>query len=117
MPTGCAALIHALRFNRFALDEALGTAAGPMARHGLIPFLRAQGGPGRDALRALADWWREGRNALPEEPALNISPVGAGAPLVTAERVAREREPGDGSRQLTVLEQLAAALGEQARSK
>jgi hypothetical protein len=40
-----------------------------------------------------------------------ISPIPEGIPLLEAERIAREREPGDGSPQKTVTEQIEAALG------
>jgi hypothetical protein len=40
-----------------------------------------------------------------------ISPIPEGIPLLEAERIAREREPGDGSPQKTVIEQIEVALG------
>ncbi len=39
-----------------------------------------------------------------------ISPIPEGIPLLEAERIAREREPGDGSPQRTVVEQIEAVL-------
>ncbi len=39
-----------------------------------------------------------------------ISPIPEGIPLLEAEQIAREREPGDGSPQKTVIEQIEAAL-------
>jgi uncharacterized protein (DUF433 family) len=39
-----------------------------------------------------------------------ISPILEGIPLLEAERIAREHEPGDGSSQKTVAEQIEAAL-------
>jgi hypothetical protein len=39
-----------------------------------------------------------------------ISPIPEVIPLLEAERIAREREPGDGSPQKTVIEQIEAAL-------
>jgi len=39
-----------------------------------------------------------------------MSPIPEGIPLLEAERIAWEREPGDGSRQRTVGEQIEAAL-------
>lgn len=40
-----------------------------------------------------------------------ISPISKGIPLLEAERIAREREPGDGSPQKAVVEQVEKALG------
>ena len=39
-----------------------------------------------------------------------ISPIPEGITLLKAERIAREREPGDGSPQKSVVEQIEAAL-------
>ncbi len=39
-----------------------------------------------------------------------ISPIPEGIPLLEAERIAREREPGDGSPQKSVVEQIQTAL-------
>lgn len=41
-----------------------------------------------------------------------ISPIPEGIPLLEAERIAREREPGDGLPQQTVIEQIEVALQE-----
>jgi hypothetical protein len=38
-----------------------------------------------------------------------ISPIPKGIALLEAERLAREREPGDGPKQSTVVEQIEAA--------
>jgi hypothetical protein len=40
-----------------------------------------------------------------------ISPIPEGIPLLEAEKLAREREPGDGSMQRSVVEQIEAAIG------
>jgi hypothetical protein len=41
----------------------------------------------------------------------SISPIPEGIPLLEAERIAREREPGDGSPQKTMIEHIETALG------
>ncbi len=41
----------------------------------------------------------------------NISPIPEGIPLLEAERIARERESGDGSPQKAVVEQIEKVLG------
>lgn len=40
-----------------------------------------------------------------------ISPIPEGIPLLEAERIAREREPEDGSPQQTVVERIEETLG------
>jgi len=42
-----------------------------------------------------------------------ISPIPEGIPLLEAERIAREREPGDGSPQQTVVERIEETIGMQ----
>ncbi|MFZ5823376.1 MAG: hypothetical protein ACOY94_03405 [Bacillota bacterium] len=97
------ALIHALRFNRFALDDLLG--AGGAATP-LVPYCLAQGEGGRQMLAELRQWWQTGVNRLEAEPPATISPVGSGTSLVDAEALARRLEPGDGAPQRSVVEQL-----------
>jgi hypothetical protein len=54
--------------------------------------------------------WIEVNDIGTPHPA-TISPIPEGIPLLEAERIAREREPGDGSSQKTMIEQIEAALG------
>jgi len=104
------ALIYALRYNRFLLDEVLsgrpqGTPLGP-----LIPECLKRGEEGWRMLLALRDWWQTGTNDIGTPRPETISPIPEGIPLLEAERIAREREPGDGSPQKGVVEQIEAAL-------
>jgi len=104
------ALIHALRFNRFLLDEALsgrelGTPLWP-----IIPHCLERGKEGRRMLTALRDWWQNGTNDIGTPRSDSISPLPEGVSLWKAERIARQREPGDGSPQKTVVEQIHAVL-------
>jgi tetratricopeptide (TPR) repeat protein len=105
------ALIHALRFNRFLLDEVLvgrehGTPLRPIIRQCL------EGGEdGRKMLMALRDWWQSGMNDIGTPRSDTISPLPEGISLMEAERIAREREPGIGTLQQSVIEQINAALG------
>jgi tetratricopeptide (TPR) repeat protein len=97
------ALVHALRFNRFLLDEALaGREAGTVLRPVIPACLE------RDArlLDALGAWWQAATNDVGAE---TVSPLAPGATLVDAEREARAREPGPGDAQRTVVEQLRSA--------
>jgi ATP/maltotriose-dependent transcriptional regulator MalT len=105
------ALLHALRFNRFLLDEVL---AGRPNASPLQPILAScleHGHAGREILTSLRDWWTSGVDDadMPAEP---VSPLPAGIPLPDAERIARAREPGTGTAQPTVLEQIEAALSD-----
>jgi tetratricopeptide (TPR) repeat protein len=104
------ALIHALRFNRFLLDEALsergqGTALDPIILNSI-----ERGEEGQRMLVALREWWQNGTNNIGVPRPDTISPVPEGISLIEAERMARNREPGDGSQQRDVVEQINAAL-------
>ena len=61
-------------------------------------------------LMALRDWWQSGINDIGAARPDTISPIPEGIALLEAERIAREREPGDGTPQKTVMEQLALHL-------
>ncbi len=61
-------------------------------------------------LTALSDWWQTGVNDIGTPCPDTISPIPEGIPLLEAERIAREREPGDGSLQKSVIEQIEVAL-------
>lgn len=104
------ALIYALRYNRFLLDEVLwgGGIATPLCS--ILPHCVERGEEGRGMLVALRDWWRMGANDIGTPRLDTISPIAEGIPLVEAERMAREREPGDGRPQNTSVEQIDAAL-------
>ncbi|MDQ2807288.1 MAG: tetratricopeptide repeat protein [Chloroflexota bacterium] len=104
------ALIYALRFNRFLLDEVLwgGGVATPLRP--LIPTCLARGAEGRQMLTALRDWWQTGSNDTGTPRPDTISPLPEGSPLLEAERLAREREPGDGSAQHPVVAKIEEAL-------
>lgn len=104
------ALIYALRYNRFLLDEVLAGRAHGSPLPSLIPYCLARGQEGRQLLRALRDWWRSDKNDIGASRPDTISPLPEGSPLLEAEQVARLREPGDGSSQRTVIDQIEAAL-------
>jgi hypothetical protein len=61
-------------------------------------------------LLALRDWWKTGINDIGAPRPDTISPIPEGLALLEAEKLAREREPGDGSAQKSVVEQIEAAL-------
>ena len=104
------AMIYALRYNRFLLDEVLiGRPQGTPLRP-IIPECARRGEEGRRMLIALRDWWQTGLNDIGTPRPDTISPIPEGIPLLEAERIAREREPGDDSLQKSVVEQIEAAL-------
>jgi tetratricopeptide (TPR) repeat protein len=104
------ALIYALRYNRFLLDEVLSGRPQGTPLRPIIPECLRRGEEGRRVLIALRDWWKTGLNDIGTPRPDTISPIPEGIPLLEAERIAREREPGDGSPQKSVVEQIEAAL-------
>ena len=105
------ALIHALRFNRFMLDEVLWGGGICTPLRPIIPTCLEHGEEGRRMLIALRDWWQTGCNDTGTPRPDTISPVPEGIPLLEAERIARRLETGDGKPQVTVIEKLEEALG------
>ena len=110
------ALIFALRYNRFLLDEVLwggnvGTPLDPIIPHclerGQDPLTRANS---RRMLVALREWWVIGVNDIGVLRPDTISTIPEGIPLLKAESLARETEPGDGTPQKWVIEQIDAFL-------
>jgi hypothetical protein len=110
------ALIYALRYNRFLLDEVLSGRPQGTPLRPIIPECLKRGEEGRRMLIALRDWWQTGVNDIGTPRPDTISPIPEGIPLLEAERIARERESGDGSPQKSVVEQIEAAL-EECRSR
>jgi tetratricopeptide (TPR) repeat protein len=104
------ALIYALRYNRFLLDEVLSGRPQGTPLRPIIPACLKRGEEGRRMLIALRDWWQTGVNDIGTPRPDTISPIPEGIPLLEAERIAREREPGDGTPQKSVVEQIEAAL-------
>jgi tetratricopeptide (TPR) repeat protein len=104
------ALMYALRYNRFLLDEILwgGGIATPLRP--IIPYCLERDEEGRRMLVELCDWWQTGTNDVGAPRPGTISPIPEGIPLLEAERIARKREPGDGSVQVTVVEKVEQAL-------
>jgi tetratricopeptide (TPR) repeat protein len=106
------ALMYALRFNRFLLDEVLD---GQPKRTPLISIVRSCTGHGADGVRmlnALRDWWQD-KNSLVSigtPTAASISKVPLGMSLLDAEKLARELEPGH-QKQVDVLTQIRRAIG------
>ncbi len=103
------ALIYGLRFNRFLLDALLtGGIYSPLQP--LIPYLKSKDKKGQKYLEALRDGWRKGKNEVKSDRHGTISALPEGISLKEAEQTARQREPGSGAAQKTVLEQLKEKL-------
>ncbi len=100
------ALIYALRYNRFLLDEALQgnvhTAFQP-----IIPHCLEKGEEGHRMLATLREWWKKGNNDIGTPRPDSISPIPERISLLAAETMARQQfEPGNGILQRSVIEQL-----------
>ena len=104
------AMIYALRYNRFLLDEVLSGRPQGTPLRPIIPYCLERGEDGRKMLIALRDWWKTGVNDVGTPRPDTISPIPEAIALLEAERIAREREPGDGSPQKSVVEQIEGVL-------
>jgi len=104
------ALAYALRYNRFLLDELLSGRPQGTPLRPIIPHCLERGEEGLKMLTALRDWWQTGANDIGMPRPNTISPIHEGIPLLEAERIARQREPGDGSPQKSMIEKIDAAL-------
>ena len=105
------AMIYALRYNRFLLDELLSGRPQGTPLHPITQSCLERGEEGKNNLIALQDWWRTGLNDIGTPRPDTISPIPEGIPLLKAEKIARECESGDGSAQKSVIEQIEAAIG------
>lgn len=106
------ALIYALRYNRFLLDEALSgrplrTPGGTPLRP-IIPHCLERGEEGQRMLAELRDWWEKGDVGAPHTDTISL--ITKDMPLLKAESATRDFEPGDGSPQRPVLEQIDEAI-------
>jgi len=106
------AMIYALRYNRFLLDELLSGRPQGTPLRPIIPYCLERGENGKEILIAMRDWWKSESNDVGSPRPDTISPIPEGIPLLEAEKIAREREPGNGSAQKSVIEQIEAAIGE-----
>jgi tetratricopeptide (TPR) repeat protein len=104
------AMIYALRYNRFLLDELISGRSQGTPLRPIIPYCLERGEEGKKILSALRDWWKTGVNDIGTPRPDTISRIPEGMPLLEAEKIAREREPGDGVAQKSVIEQIQAVL-------
>lgn len=103
------ALIYALNYNRFLLDEILSRQSQNMPLSPIILFCSGKGEQGRNMLVAIRDWWQVGSNEL-DIPNPTLSPIQMKITLIEAEKIARKREPGDGLPQKSLIDQIEFAL-------
>ena len=104
------AMIYALRYNRFLLDELISGRSQGTPLRPIIPYCLENRDSGKKILLVLLDWWKTGVNDIGTLRSDTISPMSEGIPLLEAEKIAREREPGDGSMQRTVVDQFEVAI-------
>jgi tetratricopeptide (TPR) repeat protein len=104
------AMIYALRYNRFLLDELLSGRPQGTPLRPIIPYCLKRSEEGKKILMALSDWWKTGDNDIGTSRPDTISPIPEGISLLEAEKISREREPGDGTIQKSVLENIESAL-------
>jgi tetratricopeptide (TPR) repeat protein len=100
------ALLYALRYNRFLLDEVLWGSGVCSPLRSIEAECQARGNEGRQMLAALRAWWQTGSNVIGAPRPDTISIVPEGVALLEAEQMARDREPGEGSSQLTLTQRL-----------
>jgi tetratricopeptide (TPR) repeat protein len=105
-----AALVYALRFNRFLLDEALSGKPKGSSLLAIIPTSLARK-DGRGMLAELRTWWLTERNTVGSPRAGTVSQLVENTPLIEAEQTARSLEPGDGTPQSSVIDQIDRCLG------
>jgi len=104
------ALIHALRHNRYLLDEVLSGLPQETPLQSIILHCQKRGEEGKQMLQDLLNWWQSGTNNIDIVGPGNFSPIPDGISLLEGERLVRQQEPGDGSPQLTITERLRELL-------
>ena len=85
------AMIYALRYNCFLLDDLLSGYPQDTMFQSIISYCLDHGEEGKKTLIALRDWWKTGSNDLGTPKPDTISPIPEGISLLEAERF-RERE-------------------------
>ena len=82
------AMIYALRYNRFLLDEVLSGRPQGSPLRPIIPYCLERGEDGKRMLTALRDWWQTGVNDIGTPRPDTISPIPEGIALPEAEHLA-----------------------------
>lgn len=104
------ALVYALRYNRFKLDEVLWGDGVVTPLRPIVPRCQEATFEGQRMLAALRDWWCGAANDLGAPRADTIAPIPEGLALGEAEQIARAREPGDGAPQTALAARIEQVL-------
>lgn len=104
------ALIFALCYNRFLLDEILWGGGISTVQQPIISYCLQKGEEGCRMLATIRDWWHTHVKDMATPHPDAILPIPEGITLLEAEHIAREAESGDGNPQKNVVEQIEAAL-------
>lgn len=104
------ALIFALHYNRFLLDEILWGGGISTPLQPITSFCLKRGDEGRKMLLALCDWWTTAFNDSSISCPTITSSIPQGILLLNAERLVRARETEDGLSQVSVMDHITAAL-------
>ncbi len=104
------AMIYALRYNRFLLDEIISGRSQGTYLNPIIPFCLEQGEDGKKILAELCNWWKTELNDVGVARQDTISLIPEGITLLEAEKIAREIEVGNNTKQKSVVEQIEKNL-------
>jgi len=104
------ALVYAMRHNRFLLDEVLSGQPQETPLRSILLHCQERGEEGKHMLQVLHDWWQSGANNIDLAGPDSFSRIPDGISLLESERLVRQREPGDGSPQRMITEQLGELL-------
>jgi len=104
------ALVYAMRHNRFLLDEVLSGHPQETPLRSILLHCQERGEEGKHMLQVLHDWWQSGSNNIDIAGPDSFSRIPDGISLLESERLVRQREPGDGSPQRMITEQLGELL-------
>ncbi len=84
------ALVYALRYNRFLLDEMLSGRSQETPFQPIIPHCQNRKDNGERMLQALREWWQKGTNLVGIPRGDSISPIREGDSLLECENQARK---------------------------
>jgi ATP/maltotriose-dependent transcriptional regulator MalT len=104
------ALLYALRHNRFLLDEVLSGQPQETPLQCILLYCQKRGEEGKHILQTLHNWWQSSANNIDIPGPGSFSLIPDGISLLEGERLARQQEPGDGSPQRMITEQLGELL-------
>ena len=99
------AMLHALSYNRFCLDEVVWGDRVSTPLLTIVSQCSSRGSEGEKMVEALTNWWNTDTDHLKLASCNEgISPEISSTPLAQAEILARQREPGDGTVQSSLTD-------------